>query len=162
MEEALTYTVKKRKSTRIAYRVVGICFAALGLFFIWCLFFFNNGMGRRFLFAAFGLALFMYGFMLVKSSFRKSAFDLTYIFGEDFLTIKNTKKEKSWEIPYEKLSNVNLVIPDHEMAYYVLKIDIGREQFVLPFMGGRTKCDAIYTFLLKKMGMLDVAEEKEE
>lgn len=158
MEEALTYTVKKRKTTRIAYRIVGVFFVALGMFFIFCMYFFNNGFGRKFFFAAFGLALFLYGAMLVKSSFRKSAFDLTYIFGEDFLTIKQTKK--SWDVPYEKLTNVDLVIPDHEMAYYILKIDIGKEQFVLPFTGSRVRCDAIYKFLLKKMGMLEEPEEK--
>ncbi len=63
-------------------------------------------------------------------------------------------KKKDYPVSYDKITNVNLVIPDPDMRYYVLKIDIEKEQFVLPFMGKRDMCDAIYVHLLKKNGNL--------
>mgnify|MGYP007034311976 FL=1 len=116
----------------------------------------HGSTGGRIFKLAFGLALGVYGLVLVKSSFRKSAFDLTYHFEDDELIIE--KGKKSYHTPYEKITNVNLVIPDPHLPYYILKIDIGKEQFVLPFSGKRDKCDAIYYHLLKKMGIYQESE----
>ncbi len=151
MQEPLQYTVKKNRTTRIAYRMVGVFFLAIGIAFVLLAGMNRGGTAGRIFKLAFGLALAAYGLMLVKASFRKSAFDLTYIFEDGQLVIR--RKKKDYPVSYDKITNVNLVIPDPDMRYYVLKIDIGKEQFVLPFMGKRDMCDAIYVHLLKKTGI---------
>jgi hypothetical protein len=159
MNEYLEYTVKKRKATRISYRMVGVVFFVLGaLLIVWGIISngVNGGNAGRIVKMAFGLALLAYGFSLVKSSFRRSAYDTTYIFEEEGMRIKQERWEKL--IPYSELTNVNLVIPDPDMAYYILKIDRGGANFVLPFSGKRDKCDAIYEFMLKKLG-IDLPEK---
>lgn len=153
MQEPMQHTVKKNRMTRIAYRMVGVFFIAIGAAFILLMIKSHGSMGSRLFKFAFGLALAVYGCYLVKASFRKSAFDLTYRFEADELVIEKEKKKKAYHMPYEKITDVNLVIPDLNMPYYILKIDIGKEQFVLPFTGKREKCDAIYYHLLKKMGI---------
>ena len=135
----MQHTVKKNRATRIAYRMVGVFFVAIGAAFILLMIKTHGSTGGRIFKLAFGLALAAYGLMLVKSSFRKSAFDLTYRFEDDELVIE--KGRKSYHTPY-----------------YILKIDIGKEQFVLPFSGKREKCDAIYYHLLKKMGIYQESE----
>ncbi len=149
MEQYLEHTVKKRKATRVGYRTVGFVFMAIGGLLIW----WSIAGGAKIIKAAIAIAAIGYGYTLVKSSFRKSAFDSTYIFEENGMRIKQVKREIV--IPYEKITNINLVIPDPEMPYYLLKIDRGSENFVLPFMGKRDKCDAIYKLLLKKVGIYE-------
>jgi hypothetical protein len=119
----------------------------------------NGGNAGRIVKMAFGLVLVAYGFALIKSSFRRSAYDATYIFEEDGMRIKQERWEKL--IPYSELTNVNLVTPDPDMAYYILKIDRGGANFVLPFSGRRDECDVIYEFLLKKLG-LDLNETENQ
>lgn len=152
----MQHTVKKNRATRIAYRMVGVFFVVIGAAFILLMIKSHGSAGGRIFKLAFGLALGAYGLVLVKSSFRKSAFDLTYHFEDDELIIE--KGKKFYHTPYEKITNVNLVIPDPHLPYYILKIDIGKEQFVLPFSGKREKCDAIYYHLLKKMGIYQESE----
>ena len=138
-------TVKKNRATRIAYRMVGVFFVVIGAAVILLMIKSHGSTGCRIFKLAFCLALGVYGLVLVKSSYRKTAFDLTYHFEDDELIIE--KGKKSYHTPYEKITNVNLVIPDPHLPYYILKIDIGKEQFVLPFSGKRDKCDAIYYHL---------------
>lgn len=158
MDKALEYTVKKRKATRISYRMVGVIFFAGGVALILWAVLGKNGTVGRMLKLAFGLACVAYGLNLVKASFRKAAFDATFVFGDEAVLVKQEKRNT--EIPYEKLTNVNLVIPDPDMAYYMLKLDTPKDKFVLPFMGSREKCDAIYYFLLKKTGIMEDMEDK--
>ncbi|MGN0393817.1 MAG: hypothetical protein ACI4EF_00470 [Coprococcus sp.] len=149
MGQYLEHTVKKRKATRVAYRTVGFVFMLLGGLLIW----WAIAGGAKIIKAAIAAAAIGYGFTLVKSSFRKSAFDSIYIFEDEGMRIKQAKREIL--IPYNKLTNINLVIPDPNMPYYILKIDKGTENFVLPFAGKRDKCNEIYEFLLKKVGIYE-------
>ncbi len=158
-ENALNYTVKKRKATRIAYRLVGVFFVALGAFFVATIYLFNTAQFKKVLMVAFGVALFLYGVNLVKSSFRKSAFNLTYFFDDESLRICGEKKE--WTYAYNELGDVQLVIPDPDFPYYMIKIDTAKDQFVLNFMGSRKKCDEIYYFLMRKTGILVDEDDKE-
>ena len=68
--------VVKRKSTRIAYRVVGIIFVLAGIAVVW----WAMGGHYRMIKAAIAIAAMAYGFYVVKASFRKSAYDMTYLF----------------------------------------------------------------------------------
>ncbi len=150
MEQYLEHTVKKRKATRVSYRIVGLIFMIVGvLLLVWGLL----GGGLRIVRAAIGLGAVFYGFTLVKASFRTSAFDSTYVFEEEQIRIRQAKKDVL--VPYFEVTNVNLVIPDPDMPYYLLKLDSKRGSFVLPFMGNRDKCDAIYKWMLKRVGIYE-------
>lgn len=152
MEQYLEHTVKKRKATRISYRMVGVFFVVGGIsLIVWGML--GNSLSLRFVKMAIGLAAAFYGFSLVKASFRTSAFDSTYVFEDEQIRIKQEKKEIL--VPYTEVTNVNLVIPDPDMPYYLLKLDSKKGSFVLPFMGKRDKCDAIYTLMLKKVGIYE-------
>lgn len=152
MEQYLEHTVKKRKATRVSYRMVGFVFLVGGiLLIVWGAF--GNSLSLRFVKMAIGLATVFYGFTLVKASFRPSAFDSTYVFEEGQIRIKQERRELL--VPYTEVTNVNLVIPDPDMPYYLLKLDSKRGSFVLPFLGRRDKCDAIYTWMLKKVGIYE-------
>lgn len=152
MKQYLEHTVKKRKATRVSYRMVGVFFLLGGIaLIVWSAL--GNGLGLRFVKMAIGLAAAIYGLTLIKSSFRTSAFDSTYVFEDEQIRIKQEKKEIL--VPYTEVENVNLVIPDPDMPYYLLKLDSKKGSFVLPFMGKRDKCDAIYTLMLKKVGIYE-------
>lgn len=146
----MEHTVKKRKATRVSYRIVGIVFMLLGaLLAYWAI----KGDSGRIIKSAIALAAIAYGFTLVKSSFRKSAFDATYVFEETQICVRQDRGETL--IPYSEITNVNLVIPDPYMPYYILKLDSKKGSFVLPFSGKRDKCDAIYQWMLKKVGIYE-------
>lgn len=155
-EGVLRHKVVKRKATRISYRVVGMVFVFLGGLII------ASGMIKDkpgFILIAFGLAALIYGLTLVKGSFRRGAFTADYIFGDEHIEIQQEKKNTI--VDYGDITNVNLVIPDPNMAYYILKIDVGHTNYVLPFIGKRDKCDVIYHMLLKKTGVY-MEEEQDE
>ena len=127
--------VVKRKSTRIAYRVVGIIFVMGGHY--------------RMIKAAIAIAAMAYGFYVVKASFRKSAYDMTYLFGQDVVTI--IQKRGSKVIPYETITGYIMIEPDPELKYYIIKFDRGRESYIVPFAGAKGKCEAVYDILREKV-----------
>ena len=154
--EEISYKVVKRKATRISYRVVGLVFVFLGGLII------SAGLIKdrpSIILIAFGLAALVYGLTLVKGSFRRGAFTANYIFRDEHIEVQQEKKNTI--INYDDVKNVNLVIPDPDMAYYILKFDVGRVNYVLPFIGRREKCDMIYHMLLKKTGAY-IEEEQDE
>jgi hypothetical protein len=144
----MKHTVRKRKSTRIAYRSVGFVFIVLGIFLIISG---VNGTGARFVKVAVGIAMAAYGFALVRASFKRSAYDATYVFGENQMVI--LQKKYSANIPYSALTGVNMVTPDAEMDYYILKLDRGKNSYVLPFAGNKEKCRKIFELVMEKSGI---------
>jgi len=70
----------------------------------------HGSTGGRIFKLAFGLALGVYGLVLVKSSFRKSAFDLTYHFEDDELIIE-TSMDASLEAICEQMGKTPPWIP---------------------------------------------------
>ena len=69
------------------------------------------------------------------------------------------QKNRTRIISYDSITNINLVIPNQDMPYYIIKLDMGRKNMILPFSGKRGQCDAIYKVLLKKTGIYDEATE---
>lgn len=136
--------VVKRKSTRIAYRSVGIVFVLVGVLFMW----WAAGGGMRFLKAAVAVAALMYGFYLVRASFRKTAYDHTFLFGSESVTVLIRKG--SVVIPYGQIKNEAMITPDPDMEYYIIKFDSGRDSYVIPFGGMKKKCEAVYELLRDK------------
>ena len=154
LEEHLTHIVKKRPATRNAYRIVGLIFIVLGVWLIYMAF---NGSGMRMIKAAFGICAILYGCTLFAGSFRPAAYTATYVFSDD--GIHMIQKNRTRIISYDSITNINLVIPNPDMPYYIIKLDMGRKNMILPFSGKSGQCDAIYKVLLKKTGIYDEATE---
>ena len=107
----MQHTVKKNRATRIAYRMVGVFFVAIGAAFILLMIKTHGSTGGRIFKLAFGLALAAYGLMLVKSSFRKSAFDLTYRFEDDELVIEKGRKSSGIVQNPRHIIGIDLIYP---------------------------------------------------
>ena len=137
--------VVKRKGTRIAYRTVGIVFVIVGIAVMW----WAMGGHYRMVKAAVAVAAMAYGFYMVKASFISSAYDMTYLFGPDVVTV--LQKRGSKVIPYGSITGYTMIEPDPEMKYYIIKIDRGRESYIVPFAGAKGKCDAVYNILREKV-----------
>ena len=137
--------VIKRKNTRAAYRIVGIVFILIGIACMW----WAMGGHYRFLKAAVSIAAMAYGFYIVRASFRSAAYDATYLFGQDRITI--LQKGGSKIIPYEAVTGYTMIEPDPEMKYYILKFDRGTESYVVPFAGAKAKCEAVYNIFREKV-----------
>lgn len=147
-EDVLSHRVVKKKSARTVYRVVGLVFVFLGGLII------SAGLIKdkpNIILMAIGLAAVCYGVTLVKGSFRFGAYTSDFIFEDEHLVVHQEKKDIV--IEYDDMENLNLVIPNPDSAYYIIKFDAGRRGFVLPFAGKRDKCDLIYSFLLEKTGI---------
>jgi hypothetical protein len=141
----ITQRVVKNKSTRIAYRVVGIIFAALGVAFFW----WAMGGSYRMLKCVVAVAALMYGFYLIKASFRKEAFDTTYLFGPEVMTV--LYKKGSVTVPYSRVTAYNMIEPDPELKYCIMKIDCGKKSYIVPFGGAKKKCQQVYDILKEKV-----------
>lgn len=137
--------VIKRKNTRIAYRIVGLLFILLGIACMW----WAMGGHYRFLKAAVSIAAMAYGFYIMRASFRSSAYDATYLFGQDRITI--LQRGGSKVIPYESVTAYTMIEPDPEMKYYILKFDRGKESYIVPFAGAKAKCEAVYNIFREKV-----------
>lgn len=154
MEEYLTHVVKKRAATRNAYRIVGLIFIILGVWLIYLTF---GGGSLKVLKGAFGICALVYGCTLTAGSFRPAAYTATYVFSDD--GIHMIQKSRTRIISYDSITDVNLVIPNPDMPYYIIKLDMGRKNMILPFSGKRSQCDTIYKVLLKKTGIYDKATD---
>ena len=137
--------VIKRKNTRAAYRIVGIVFILIGIACMW----WAMGGHYRFLKAAVSIAAMAYGFYIVRASFRSAAYDATYLFGQDRITI--LQKGGSKIIPYEAVTGYTMIEPDPEMKYYIFKFDRGKESYVVPFAGAKAKCESVYNIFREKV-----------
>ena len=137
--------VVKRKNTRIAYRIVGVIFILLGIVCMW----WAMGGHYRFVKAAVAIAAMAYGFYIVRASFRSAAYDATYLFGQDRITI--LQKGGSKIIPYEAVTGYTMIEPDPEMKYYIFKFDRGKESYVVPFAGSKAKCESVYNIFREKV-----------
>lgn len=43
------------------------------------------------------------------------------------------QKNRTRIISYDSITNINLVIPNQDMPYYIIKLDMGRKNMILPF-----------------------------
>ncbi len=141
------YTVKKRKANRITYRVLGIVFIAVVSLQCFTIF---KGYSRHLLLTSiFCIALGLYGIYLVKSSFRKQAFDITYSFNENGFDVKHHYGEKHYD--FEEIEFITMVIPDESMIFYILNIRAGKDTYVIPFTMQKELCETIYEFVYARI-----------
>ena len=140
---SFTYTVSKRKNNRITYRLIGILFllvAGAQLFLT------LNGYCKHKLLTALMLTfLGFYGIYLIRASFRKQAFDITYIFNEDGLTVKHHYGESIYS--FDDIEFVTMVIADENMIFYVLNVKTTKDAYSIPFTMKGELCEKIYEFV---------------
>ena len=140
---SFTYTVPKRKTNRITYRITGTIFflVALAQFILVA-----KGYGNhKMLTMMFALFLGSYGAYLISSSFRKQAFDITYLFNEDGLKVTHHYGETQYS--FDDIEFVTMVIADENMIFYVLNVKTKKDVYSIPFTMKGELCEKIYEFV---------------
>lgn len=152
----MEYTVKKNRKNRIAMRVTACLFLGVAIMrFVAAVISQEN---RNQIFTIILCAGCMtYGIYLLRQTLKVQAYDITYIFGDNTLILKMHRKEK--KISYDEISELGYVVPNENMDYSIIQIYIGKEQYILPFMGKSEVGKALYGMLkIKKQE----AEKKDE
>ncbi|MBR1865604.1 MAG: hypothetical protein IJ801_03765 [Lachnospiraceae bacterium] len=89
-----------------------------------------------------------YGLYLFVQTWKAQAYDITYVFGDQTMTLKLHRGEK--KIHYGEISDLGYVVPNENMDYSIIQIYIGKEQYILPFMGKSEAGKALYGMLQLK------------
>lgn len=138
-----TYTVQKRKANRITYRVMGITFTIIACLQIITI---VKGYSKHpMLTGMFAFFLGAYGLYLLRMSFRKQAFDITYKFSEEGLLVTHHYGEKKYT--FEDIEFVTMVIADQNLIFYVLNLKAGKDIYAIPFTMKGALCEKIYEFV---------------
>ena len=72
-----------------------------------------------------------------------------YLFGPDVVTI--LQKKKSVVIPYEKITGYTMIEPDPDLRYYIIKFDVNRQSYIVPFAGAKAKSESVYNIFREKV-----------
>lgn len=140
---SFTYTVPKRKHNRISYRVLGTIFFVVALMqFILVAKGYGNHLMLTMIFALF---LGFYGVYLIRSSFRKQAFDITYVFNSDGMLVKHHYGNTQYS--FDDIDFVTMVIADANMMFYVLNVKTNTDVYSIPFTMKGELCEKIYEFV---------------
>ena len=161
------YTVRKRKSNRTAFRILGsVFFAVAVLQFITLIKGFTK---HPMLAGTFAVLLGTYGLYLIYGSIRKAAFDIVYHFAEEGLTVEHHYGETFYSYSADanpRVEFVTMVIADEAGVFYLLNVKTTKETFVVPFTMKGELCEKIYDFvnarLPKKDSENDSEKEEEE
>ena len=146
----LSYTVKKSKSARIGYRVLGFIFLILGILGIvlaWRL------PSMKFLVIIVAAMAAFYGIYLLRASFRLQAYDISYEFTEEHIKLTTHKGERL--IPYDEVADVQWLEPTPDIDYILLQIKVGKQQFVLHFRNKRAYAEKVFAYLLERVPNLN-------
>lgn len=143
----MEYTVKKSKGNRIAIRAVGLLFLLIAVvrFAVVVTSKERTNTLLTLLLCAGGL---VYGWYLFAQTWKAQAYDITYVFGDQTLTLKLKCGERI--VSYGEISDLGYVVPNENMDYSMIQIYIGKEQYVLPFMGKSEVGKALYGMLQLK------------
>jgi len=148
----MEYTVKKNKSNRIAMRITAVLFLLIAVMRIVVVVMSSEHKNTLLTIILCGGCM-TYGIYLLRQTLKPQAYDITYVFGDKTLTLKLHRKEK--KISYAEISDLGYVIPNENLDYSIVQIYIGKEQYVLPFMGKSEAGQALY-------GMLKIKKEEAE
>ena len=154
----MEHTVKKSKANRIAMRFTAVVFLIVGACSFYALMSGEKRSGR-FLFMFLCAGCLLYGFYLFAHTLKAQAYDITYVFGGTLLTLKLHRGEKVYS--YGDITNLSYVVPNENMDYGVVQIYIGKEQYVIPFMGNSNVGEALYGMLKIKKDEAQANQDKE-
>lgn len=138
-----TYAVPKRRTNRISYRMLGLIFVLVStLQFVLLT---AGKVKHMYLTMVFALVLMVYGLYLIYSSFRKTAFDITYRFDENGMLVTHHYGETQYS--FDDIEFITMVIPDASMIFYMLNIKAKKAIYTIPFTMKKEYCEAIYEFV---------------
>ena len=148
----MEHTVKKSRANRIAMRFVACVFILVAVLRFAVVV--TGGENKNVIVTAVlcGGCL-TYGIYLLCQTFKAQAYDITYVFGEKTITLKTYRRERT--IGYDEITDLGYVIPNENMDYGIVQLYIGKEQYVLPFLGKSQVGEALY-------GMLKIRKEETE
>ena len=152
---SFTYSVPKRKANRLAFRFLGSIF-----FLIAVLQFFTLMWGyskHPMLTMVFMMVLGVYGLYLIWGSLRKTAFDITYRFDEEGLTVTHHYGESKYS--FDDIDFVTMVLADPNGVFYILNVKAKKDVYVIPFTMKGELCDKIYTFVNARIKHDDEEDE---
>lgn len=150
-----TYTVQKAKVNRVTYRVMGIIFTVIAALQVITL---VKGYSKHpMLTGMFAFFLGAYGIYLIRMSFRKQAFDITYKFSEEGFLVTHHYGEKLYT--FDDIEVVTMVIADENLIFYVLNLKAGKDVYSIPFTMKGALCEKIYEFVHAKIKHKDEDED---
>lgn len=143
-EKDLEYTVKKNKKNRIALRGTACFFLCIAIARIIYIVTTQNSpsLFLTVILCAGGLG---YGSYLLINTLKPQAYDITYQFGDQTLTLKMKNKQKV--INYSDITDLGYVLPNPEIDYSIIQLYVGKEQYVLPFMNNSNVGKALYEMI---------------
>ena len=151
----LNYHVKKNKRTRWTFRLLAIvillvCTSYLVPFIL--------GYGHLKFIGFLPCMLFsIYAVYLLIHSFRSRMYDIDYSFGMDDFKVKTHYGEKTYK--YSEITNINHVVPENEMVYSLIHLNVGKDDYLIPFSYKKELADKIYTFLNERITCDMLVEE---
>ncbi len=143
----MEHTVRKNKRNRISMRITASIFILIAAARVMYLL---VGEGRKnVVITMLCVVCFVYGVNLIRQTLKPQAYDITYVFLEQTMTLKMHKKDMT--ISYGEITELGYVVPNENLDYSLIQIYIGKEQFVIPFAGNTNVGEALYGMLkLKK------------
>lgn len=153
----MRYHVKKNKMTRISYRMVGVLFLLVAFAEIFAIFHMQRG--GRILLGMMSVFLIFYGGYLFKMSFRRQAYDMIYEFEEAGMTLHFHNGEE--KVPYSGIEDIEIMAPDPNLPYRIVRIKIRGIQYVLPFPDNIELAEKVFQYVYARMDFPD-AEKKPE
>lgn len=146
-EVRMEHTVRKSRRNRIAMRFtasVFILIAVLRILYV----IFSSRQTNMLITIILCAGCLTYGITLLQQTLKPQAYDITYVFKDKTLLLKMHHGEK--EIHYKEIRDLGYVVPNEKMDYGIVQIYIGKEQFVIPFMGNSNVGEALYQMLKMK------------
>jgi len=153
-----TYAVPKRKANRLAFRFLGTIF-----FLISVLQFFTLLWGyskHPMLTMIFMMVLGVYGLYLIWGSLRKTAFDVTYRFDEEGLTVTHHYGVSKYS--FDDIKFVTMVLADEAGIFYILNVRTKKDVYVIPFTMKGKLCETIYEFVNSRIKHEDDSDDTDE
>ena len=151
----MRYHVTKNKLTRISYRTVGVLFALVAVAQLIAVTRMHSG--GRFVLAAMAVFLIIYGGYLFKMSFRRQAYDMVYEFEEAGMTLHFHNGEE--KVPYSEIEDIEIMAPDLDLAYRIIRIKIHGVQYVLPFPDNIELSEKIFQYVYARMDFPDATQK---
>ncbi len=143
----MVYRVRKNKFTRISYRIVGVFFILVALLQVWAVTKMESG-AKLFLIML-SVVIAWYGGYLFKMSFRRQAYDIIYEFEE--AGIRLNFRKGSEEVPYAAVQDVQIIAPDPDLPYRIVKIKIHDENYVLSFPDNIQLSEKIFQYVYSRL-----------
>ena len=143
----MNYHVKKSRKSRYTYRFVGIAIVFVCVTQIVA---FLMGYGQTHKIGTFfAFAFTIYGIYLLANSFRSGAYDIDYEFTDKEFIVHTKYGKKTYT--YDQITDLNQIIPENELFYSIIQINVGTKQYILPFSYKKEVADKIYSFLNERI-----------